>query len=402
MEKKHVEYIDKHKNAEFGSEMEKAFFLHDKDTKYLNHGSFGSTLKPAVEARMDWIFDIERNPWQFLELFHQYGIRRAATQLSKLIGCESEDIAFLPNATTCMSSVIRSLQLTPNDSIMINNFTYAAVKKIVHYVSTEKGSKIVYVDITSVLDDEDKFVELIENSLKPSTKYAVFDHIISETATIVPIKRLIQVCKKRGVTVIIDGAHAVGQVPIDLMDLAPGYYCSNAHKWLCSSRGCAFLYVAKEHQGKIKPPTISHGYPYGFLSEFLWTGTDDYTSYISLPVALYFFNSIGTKKIMERNHNLVIEAAKKCASAWGTKLLCNENVYGSMVTIELPKIEFLNDGVALRNYLFSHYKIVAPIVTVNKKFYVRISAQVFNSIEDYKPLAEAIKEIAHLKEKPWK
>eukprot|EP01114_Cavostelium_apophysatum_P020239 TRINITY_DN6735_c0_g1_i1.p1 TRINITY_DN6735_c0_g1~~TRINITY_DN6735_c0_g1_i1.p1 ORF type:complete len:348 (-),score=46.16 TRINITY_DN6735_c0_g1_i1:352-1365(-) len=247
IEGKEIEQMKQDVNGfEFGHAALRKHFSLNPQIKYLNHGSFGATLNCVSRTRFEWMKKQEENPWLFLELFVPFGYRRAAEQVAKFVGCEPENLVFTPNATTSTATVVRSLPLKSEDSILITNFTYAAVKKVVHLVCSEKGAKIVMADILNVLDDEQKLLATIESALRPSTKYAIFDHIISETATILPIKKLIELCRKRGIVVIIDGAHAVGQIPIDLRDLDPDYYVSNCHKWLCSGKGCAFLYVNKE------------------------------------------------------------------------------------------------------------------------------------------------------------
>jgi len=300
---------------------------------------------------------------------------------------------------------LRSLPLTSDDAILITNFTYAAVKKIVHFVCAQKGARIVYLDITKSLDDSDKLLELIENSLRPNIRYAVFDHIISETATILPIERIIKLLRSKGISPIIDGAHAVGQIPLNMKEIDADFYCSNAHKWLCSGKGCAFLYASKKNRHVLTPMSISHGYPYGFLSEFVWTGTDDYTACISLPVAISFFETIGPQTIMKRNHQLVMEASHMCAKAWGTSILCkDEEKYGSMCTVEIPiKLRPLDASVAfkLRYLLYSKYKIWCPMIFIDNKIYCRISAQIYNSIDDYNHLIKAIQEFCSLESFPW-
>ncbi len=120
------------------------------------------------------------------------------------------------------------------------------------------------------------FEEFLEVNHDPDhpIRIALIDHITSSPGVIVPIERIIPLLKARNITVLIDGAHAIGQVPIDIKALAPDYYITNCHKWLYASRGCALMYVDKKHQGTIHPAHINSGYaqPSNFQSEFYWTG----------------------------------------------------------------------------------------------------------------------------------
>jgi len=216
--------------------------------------------------------------------------------------------------------------LTKDSAVLIPNTTYGAVKRAVHFVCSQVGAKIVYVDILPFLDDEEKLLEHVKSAITPNVTLALFDHIISETATILPVKKLIELLHSKGVKVIIDGAHSIGQIPINLSELAPDFYFSNLHKWLCASRGCAFLYVAKEHQKYVRPLSISHGYNYGYLNEFNFTGTGDYIPFISSLASFSFFEAYDANRIMSHNHLLAIQAGHLCANEWNTSLLCKDEV----------------------------------------------------------------------------
>eukprot|EP01119_Soliformovum_irregulare_P021586 TRINITY_DN7218_c0_g1_i4.p1 TRINITY_DN7218_c0_g1~~TRINITY_DN7218_c0_g1_i4.p1 ORF type:complete len:238 (-),score=69.83 TRINITY_DN7218_c0_g1_i4:170-883(-) len=224
--------------------------------------------------------------------------------------------------------------------------------------------------------------------------FCIFDGIISETATILPAARLIALARKHNIKIMIDGAHCIGQIPVDLKSLDPDFYCSNLHKWLCADKGCAFLYVKKEHQKVIRPLTISHGYPGGFQSEFLWCATNDYGSFLSLTAALNFYKGVGPEKIAERNHDLVIKAARHCAQVWKTQLLCKEELYASMVTIELPPIKDIEvsggGAFKLKLFLLEKYNVMGQFIFIRGKLYIRISAQLYNEMSDYERIAEII------------
>jgi len=307
-------------------------------------------------------------------------------------------VTFVTNATTASNAVLRSLKLKEGDAVLVPSTTYGAVKRTVHYICEQAKAKVVYVDFFKMLHSDDEVVKAVEAAITPNVVVALFDHIISETATILPIKRLIEVCKKRGVKVIIDGAHAVGQIPLNLRDLKPDYYFSNCHKWLCADRGCAFLYCSKENQSTLHPLNLSHGYGFGFLNEFSWTGTDDNSSYLSVVAAVKVFKAYGSDKIMNYGHQLALTVGHKCATLWGTELLASDEQFGMMVSVRVPDVEGISHSWTLANkihfYLRQKHKIEAQFVVVNGKIQIRISAHMYHQESDYDLMAQTILEIS--------
>lgn len=101
---------------------------------------------------------------------------------------------------------------------------------------------------------------------------AIFDHIPSNAAYLLPIRELNELCKQRGIMVMIDGAHSLGQVDLDLRSLDVDFFVTNCHKWFCNTRGSALMYVKRELQDQIHPLVVSWGRGKGFAAEFIWSG----------------------------------------------------------------------------------------------------------------------------------
>jgi len=238
--------------------------------------------------------------------------------------------------------------------------------------------------------------------LEEGTRLALFGHISSNYPVIMPVEEMVKLCHSKGVPVLIDGAHALGTLPLNLAALKADYYVANAHKWLTCPKGCGFLYVSKEHQRMIKPLVVSSGFGAGFNSQFIWTGLRDYSPYLALNTVLDFWETIGPERIRKHNNTLANKAALMLAEKWGTCLLSHADMFGPMVMIRLPEV--LLDCVTrggkeeavkahaemVQAKLHYEFSIEVPVKLIQGKLHTRISAHVYNQRSDYSKLCEAI------------
>ncbi|XP_062612086.1 uncharacterized protein LOC134273885, partial [Saccostrea cucullata] len=202
------------------------------------------------------------------------------------------------------------------------------------------------------------------------------------------------------VPILIDGAHALGSLDLQLRSFCPDYYVSNCHKWFCCPKGSAFMYVKEERQQQTRPLVISHGFGSGFNSEFIWTGLHDYSPYLAIHVMINFWEAAGKEKILNYMHHLRKEASDVLMKKWGTKLPVPDELLGSMCLVQLPPAlyEDYQDveyslAERIQNTLYHKYSIEVPIKAVQGKLYVRISTHIYNFISEYLKLGNAILEI---------
>eukprot|EP01102_Stenamoeba_stenopodia_P003787 TRINITY_DN1392_c0_g1_i2.p1 TRINITY_DN1392_c0_g1~~TRINITY_DN1392_c0_g1_i2.p1 ORF type:complete len:408 (+),score=98.70 TRINITY_DN1392_c0_g1_i2:420-1643(+) len=399
----------------------KAFFLVDETLCYLNHGSYGAALKEALRVQRMWQERVERNCIKFIENDLPIALKITLRELAEFIGASEEDVALVSNATNGVSAILRSLPFKKGDQILLLSTTYPAIKNSIHFVSDLLGVDIRILPLDYSVDDVSQVVKKIEQFVdekqeeEPSTgerlRLAVVDHIVSATGTTLPIEKILPVLRSRGIRVLVDGAHSVGQLPLNMEELSSlgcDFFVSNCHKWLLTPKGVAFLWCKKDVQHLIHPLPISHGYLHGFQNEFCFTATSDYSPYLSLPVSLRFVKVFGFDKLRQYNTELASWAASMLVDRWKTGLLAvDKSMYVNMVTVRLPEFKLPskylpphqpqtmgNLGEAIRSLLRLYYNIEGMVVCVKDVLYVRISAQVYNSRYEYELLASAIEELA--------
>ena len=362
----------------------------DPDFLTVNHGSYGATPRTVLAVQSEWRTRLEAQPTRFFARDYLPAIREAAAALAGFVNVAATDLAFVPNATTGCNAVLRSLQFGPGDEILMLGHVYNAVHNTVRHVAAQSGTRVVVAEIPFPRPTVEAVLDSLARAMTPRTRIAVLDHITSISGLVLPIARMVALCRDAGVPVLVDGAHGPGQVPLDLTALGADWYTGNCHKWLCAPKGCAFLHARADRQAGLHPVTISHGYGQGFASEFDWTGTADPSAYLALPATLDFFNRLGGEAMTVRNRALAGEATALLAGRLRTEVGALPEMAGAMGLVRLPGANATQaDALALRERLFTA-GTDAPVNALNGALWLRISAQAYNEIDDYACLADLL------------
>lgn len=373
------------------------FWLLDPEITFLNHGSFGACPVPVLEAQNRWRERIERQPFQFFARDLEGLLDAALSELAAFVGADPADLVFVPNATTGINTVLKSLQFEPGDELLTTNQEYNACRNALNYVAERFDLRIVVADVPFPIQSPEMVIEAVTHCVSSRTRLALLDHVVSQTGLVFPIAQLIQIMTQRGIETLIDGAHAPGMVPLNLRQLGATYYTGNCHKWLCAPKGAAFLYVQRDRQSAIRPLTISHGANSPrrdrsqFRLEFDWIGTVDPTSYLCVPEAIQFMGSLlanGWSELMAKNRTLALTVRRSLHEGLNLPLSCPDEMVGSMAVLPLPD----GNPQKLQDELLNRYQIEVPVIPypnpTSRK--VRISAQLYNYLEQYEYLLEAL------------
>ena len=365
------------------------------DARFLNHGSFGACPREVLAAQERFRVEMEAQP----DLFFREGIapgegatllRGSAAALATFVGAAPESIAFVENATAGVQAVLRSLPLAPGDEILVTDHTYNAVRLMVEARCAETGgrSRVVTLPIPATSDG---IVQRFRDALTPQVRLAILDHITSPTALRLPVERLIPELRRWGARILVDGAHAVGHVPLDLAALGADWYVSNAHKWLFAPKGTAFLHAAPEVAAVTAPLVVSHYVGLGFPRAFDYVGTRDYTAWLAIPAALRFFERLGPERA-RRYRSQLIDRATTLLAAVGAHPVGADDLGCAMRSFVLPQQRpaAVGDAEELVGGLWKRHRIQAMAVVFGEALLLRVSAQVYVDEEDLEALAAAI------------
>ncbi len=384
-------------------------FLIDDDVIFLNHGSFGACPRDVFETYQRWQLKLERQPVAFLDPTRGLGdwMKDARVALSKELGTDANNIVGVTNATAGLNIVARSLDLKPGDEILTSDHEYAALYKTWDYEALRTGAKIVPIKIPLPLVSEAEFTEAIVSSFNTRTKVLFLSHITSGTALLFPIENAIKEAKARGIITIIDGAHALGHIKVNLDKLGADFYAGNCHKWLMAPKGSAFLYASPQMQEHIDPLVISHGWTkdskssgakggFGnspYIDGLEMQGTRDPSAWLSVPAAIDFRNNNNWDDVMRHCQSLTQETAQRLQKLTGLPPLGSvEFCAPQMISMPIPDC----DPLQFQRQLMDQYKIEIPVFSWQERTIVRLSVQGYNTKAHMDHLVSAIKNLLNL------
>jgi len=361
----------------------------DPAIAYLNHGGFGLTPNAVFAAQTQWRMRIERNPTRFMAVELESELRKATAPVAAAIGARPEDLVFVENATVGLNAVLRGLDFEPGDEILVTSLGYPAIRKAALYAASRSGARLVEAEVGLPLADSAALLRAVANKLSIRTKLAIFDHVASHSALVLPIAALTRLAHEAGARVMIDGAHAPGMLAFDVNQIGAEWYVGNLHKWYFAPRCCGFLWAQEAVHGLTRPLAISHGYGKGFRTEFEWTGTRDVTAALAAPAALEFHARLGGPELMTRNQALAREAGALLAHEWRTEMTGPAESLAAMATVRLPLPRTADDAraAAVADELAERHHIAAPVVVLAGALWVRIAAQAYNELGEYERLA---------------
>lgn len=361
----------------------------------VNHGSFGGTPRAVLAEQARWRDRMEAGTTYFMADELPAALRSAAGVLAGHVGARADDLVFVDNATAGINAILASLDLQPGDEILLHSHIYGAVLKTAQHAAARSGAVITSAELPFPYPMSGSIVEAFAAAITPRTRIAVVDHITSPSALILPLPELAALFRDAGVQLLVDGAHGPGNVPLDLAKLGADYYVGNCHKWLMSPKGAGFLWAGPQHQPRLHPTTISHGYGSGFAAEFDWTGTRDFSAALAVPAAIAFHNELGGAALMRANRELAWEAAQVLARRWRMPIAASPEFFAAMTLVRtpLPCPETDAYGDALRARLRA-LGADSPLIRLDGGLWIRLSAQAYNRIEDYEKLAELVPRLA--------
>ena len=385
----------------FGRAMLEHWLL-DPDYTYLNHGTVGAPPRRVLQKQQALRDEIERHPSRFMlrELQgempmpwrSQSRLRDAIAAIAPFLGVRAEDLVFVPNVTVGINAVLGSVPLAAGDEVVVSELAYGAVKLTAKVFCDRVGAVLKVASVAFPVRDSGDVVAAFAAALTAKTKLVVVDHVTAQTALVLPVAAIAAECRRRGVPVLVDGAHAPGSRPVDIASLGVDWYAANLHKWAHAPRGCGILWAAPERQASLHAPIVSWGRDRGFLHEFEHTATGDPTSYLAAPEGIAVLRDWDFDACVRYNHALAWRAGEMLADRWRTQLDTPRDMIGSMITVPLPETAGSTDHDAemLRLALLVEDRIEIQLHAAGGRLWTRVSAQVYNDEADITRLGDAV------------
>ncbi|MBL8725556.1 MAG: aminotransferase class V-fold PLP-dependent enzyme [Planctomycetes bacterium] len=378
----------------------------DPTVSFLNHGSFGACPRVVLQLQAELRQRMEREPVLFMHRELEALLDDARAVLANFVGCDADDLAFVPNATTGVNTVLQSLPLAPGDELLCTDQEYNSCRNALERVAQRAGARVVVAAVPFPVQGPEQIVDAVLAKATARTRLLLIDHVTSITGIVQPVADLVARCHARGIDTLVDGAHAPGMLPLDLRALGAAYYTGNCHKWLCTPKGSALLHVRRDRQSHVQPLVTSHGRNSPrtdrsrFRLEFDFTGTDDYTPFLCIPAALRFLSGLlpgGMPALAAHNHALAVWARERLCTALGAAAPAPASMLGSLAAVPLPmsnRPPVGNLGLdPLQDALWQRHRIEVPVMRwANPALrLLRVSPQIYNSREQYEHLASAVR-----------
>ncbi|KAL8545325.1 hypothetical protein ACS0TY_005487 [Phlomoides rotata] len=401
------------------SEIRSEFSHHDSTIARINNGSFGCCPATIIAAQQRHQLLYLRQPDDFYFNTLKPSILKTRLLIQSLINADHVDeVSVVDNATTAAAIVLQhttwsffSSVFEAGDAVLMLHYAYGAVKKSVEAYISRAGGHVIEVRLPFPIKSSSEIVCEFEKALQlgksngRKIRLAIIDHITSMPCVLIPVKELVRMCRDEGVDrIFIDGAHAIGNVEIDVKDIGADFYTSNLHKWLFCPPSAAFLYCKMSDElSNLHHPVVSHEYGKGLAMESSWAGTRDYSAQLVLPEVMEFVSRFegGIEGIMNRNHDKVVEMAEMLVKEWGTEFGAPPEMCPSMAMVGLPVclgIKCNSHALKLRTHLRVCFKVEVPIYYREPlegevdpiTGYARISHQVYNVVSDYYRFRDAV------------
>ena len=364
------------------------------DASFLNHGAYGATPRVVLDEQARLRAEFERHPDAFMARIHpdktERAVRQVADVLGRFTGTEARRIALVENATTAVQAVLNSLPLGPGDHVLITDHQYNAVRLAVEARCRDTGATPVIVRIP-LPTDAAAITERVLDAADHRVKLVLLDHIASPTALVFPVQQIIPQLRRRGIPVLIDGAHAIGQIPLDLDALGADWYLTNMQKWLYTPKGTALLYASPGAAPLTRPVLTSHYIGMGFPDSFDYVGTRDYTAWLTVPRAIAFFRELGAERLWA-HERMLIDRGSEAVLAAGAQSVAPPTLNVAMRAFILPQHRpaIDADAAAVTRTLWEQERIQIRCVRIGGTLLLRFCAQAYVDVEDVERLGAAL------------
>ena len=349
----------------------KDLFLLDPDIVFLNHGSFGACPRPVFDRYQQWQRELEREPVEFLGRERRLGERleSARLRLAAYLGADPANLAFVPNTSTALDAVARSLELGPGDEILMGEDEYGGVMRLWSYVAGRTGATIR----RAPFDELDPHAR---------TRVVFCSHVEWSSGRVNDVAEACRRAREAGALSIVDGAHAPGQLELSLDTIGADVYAGNCHKWLCGPKGSAFLYVRPEVQNLVEPLVVSWDWDdeRPWAEQNRWQGTRDPAAYLSVPAAMDFQAEHDWPSVRAHSRRLLEDACDRLPF----EPLTNNFVQMLGFAVDLPEPE------TLTRRLFNEHRIEVPVFETSHGWTMRVSVQAYNDEADLDALVAAL------------
>ncbi|MFE5583503.1 aminotransferase class V-fold PLP-dependent enzyme [Kitasatospora sp. NPDC056531] len=359
---------------------------------HLNHGSYGAVPVPVQQVQERLRAEHELDPDGFFADLPDR-IAEARVRIAAELATDPDRLALVANVTEAVAIALDSIPFAPGDRILVTDHGYGAVNQAVARKAAETGAELVVAEVPLDAPDEEAVREAVLAAVDGRTTVAVLDRITSLTARTVAAPKLLAELRERGVTTVVDGAHAPGMLPAPI-DPNADFWFGNLHKWAFAPRATGVLAVRPEWTARVRPLVLSWEHHRGFPANVEWRGTCDYTPWLAAPAGFELLRGLGWEAVAAHNSALAAYGRQVLVERAGLRPLpASPEVW--MRAVRLPEGRFGTETEvrALLAELWRRHGIRVAVRPGPDGGLLRVSAQLYNRAAEYERLADALAEL---------
>ena len=367
----------------------------DPEGRFLNHGSYGARLRETLVCQQRQALRIDADPMRRLTDHLESDLDIARHGIANRLGADPNGLVFCENASTAIESVLRSISFASGDRVICLGHVYNAVRQAVKRRCVETGAIAIEVPMPLPFDS-DQLERDVLAEVRNGASLCILDAITSGSALRTPWESLAAKVKACGVPVLIDAAHVPGQDPLILRDLEFDWFAGNLHKWTGAALGSAILSVASERRDQTLALVTSHHWDEGLSRSFHWTGTRDWSPWLTAADAWdqmeQFAGGWDTLRFYQRTGSKALDDA--FTLAFGTTSITPESSRTAMCSVPLPASLQQVDCLSFERQLDQRFGLRVPIHVLSGCTMVRVSIHLHTELDDVIALGEAILQCA--------
>ena len=369
-------------------------YLLKKDYVNLENGYYCFIPQPTLNKYLEHVKRINFEGSYYMRNQLDLDKRKTAERLSNLVNCDKDELAITRNTTESLDLIISGFPWEKNDEAIFAMQDYGSMQEMFKLTAKRRGIVNKIISVPNQPENDEEIVSLYEQQITKKTKLIMVSHMINITGQILPVKKICEMAHSYNIDVLVDGAHCVGHIDVDIKDLNCDYYGSSLHKWLSAPLGTGLLFVKKEKISKIEPILAGHVHERDNIMRLNHIGTHPVHSDLAINDAIDYLESIG----IERKQNRL----RYIQRYWSDKLRFKNNIIINTPTEIQRSCGIANIGVKnktpdeLSKILFNEYSIFTVAIDYANVKGCRITPNIYTNEEELDYFIESIIKIASI------
>ncbi|MTB50822.1 aminotransferase class V-fold PLP-dependent enzyme [Lewinella sp. W8] len=376
--------------AKFWRKIRKDYDLPD-DVVYLENGYYNIMPRPVLRAFQRHVEELNRRGSLYMRtrLFEDKDV--VAARVAGVMDCAPEELILTRNTTESMNTIISGLRWERGDEVILSYTDYGSMIDMLRFQREYEGVETKIVNVPLNPQSDQQILDVYAEKMSPKTRMILVPHIIHLTGQILPIKKLCALARERGIQVLVDGAHAVGQIGVSMRDLDCDFYGTSLHKWISAPLGCGALFVREALIPEVLPTYADYNFGEDDIKKLNHTGTHPAATDLTIPDAIDYYTAMGPQRKEDRLRELT--------TYWTSRVRAFDQVLMNTPEDSRRYCGIANFGMRhlspkeLHTALLERFNIWTVAIDTPTVKGVRVTLNVFNTFGELDQLVAAVRQL---------